>query len=215
VLLTRSPVSPDRSPVLPRLACVRRAASVRPEPGSNSPLEICRRGLAAPSLSIRGWKSPPWTTALKGKTRRLATVSVDPGPGNSWSSCPESRVIRPPHFMDTPWRATGSNPKGGVHVHWLLAHCAVFKERDALRPSSSRCGFGHVGPPTAVGFRTTVARGLQASLAVDLLPRPTRTSHPRWWGTHKTTRYALPVQPGFNQSASRQRQPTPSHDRGT
>ena len=40
MLLTRSPVSPPRRVVLPRLACVRRAASVRPEPGSNSPLEI-------------------------------------------------------------------------------------------------------------------------------------------------------------------------------
>ena len=38
VLLTRSPVSPPRKADLPRLACVRRAASVRPEPGSNSPL---------------------------------------------------------------------------------------------------------------------------------------------------------------------------------
>jgi hypothetical protein len=37
VLLTRSPLSPDRSQVLVRLACVRHAASVHPEPGSNSP----------------------------------------------------------------------------------------------------------------------------------------------------------------------------------
>jgi hypothetical protein len=43
VLLTRSPVSTPRRVLLPRLACVRRAASVRPEPGSNSPLEICKR----------------------------------------------------------------------------------------------------------------------------------------------------------------------------
>jgi hypothetical protein len=39
VLLTRPPLAARRQPV--RLACIRRAASVRPEPGSNSPDE-CR-----------------------------------------------------------------------------------------------------------------------------------------------------------------------------
>ena len=37
VLRTRSPLSPGQALVIARLACVRRAASVRPEPGSNSP----------------------------------------------------------------------------------------------------------------------------------------------------------------------------------
>lgn len=37
VLLTRSPLIPDRSRIIVRLACVKHAASVRPEPGSNSP----------------------------------------------------------------------------------------------------------------------------------------------------------------------------------
>ena len=36
VLLTRPPLALNRSSPLVRLACVRRAASVRPEPGSNS-----------------------------------------------------------------------------------------------------------------------------------------------------------------------------------
>jgi hypothetical protein len=36
VLRTRPPLVPRRTPV--RLACVKRAASVRPEPGSNSPI---------------------------------------------------------------------------------------------------------------------------------------------------------------------------------
>ena len=35
-LLTRSPLSKNRNPYSVRLACVRHAASVRPEPGSNS-----------------------------------------------------------------------------------------------------------------------------------------------------------------------------------
>ena len=42
VLLTRSPLGSSRasSGALVRLACVKHAASVRPEPGSNSPLRI-------------------------------------------------------------------------------------------------------------------------------------------------------------------------------
>ena len=37
-LLTRPPLSTHRSEILVRLACMKHAASVRPEPGSNSPL---------------------------------------------------------------------------------------------------------------------------------------------------------------------------------
>ena len=37
VLLTRSPLIPGRNRIIVRLACVKHAASVRPEPGSNSP----------------------------------------------------------------------------------------------------------------------------------------------------------------------------------
>ena len=40
VLLTRSPLIPARKRFTVRLACVKHAASVRPEPGSNSPLMI-------------------------------------------------------------------------------------------------------------------------------------------------------------------------------
>jgi hypothetical protein len=37
VLLTRSPLINHRNGIIVRLACVKHAASVRPEPGSNSP----------------------------------------------------------------------------------------------------------------------------------------------------------------------------------
>src|SRR4029453_8286345 len=39
VLLTRSPLEYPRRSLSARLACVKHAASVRPEPGSNSPLK--------------------------------------------------------------------------------------------------------------------------------------------------------------------------------
>src|SRR4028119_2277599 len=40
VLLTRSPLVYSRRSLTARLACVKHAASVRPEPGSNSPLNF-------------------------------------------------------------------------------------------------------------------------------------------------------------------------------
>src|SRR5690606_23737146 len=40
VLLTRSPLEYPRRGLSARLACVKHAASVRPEPGSNSPLRL-------------------------------------------------------------------------------------------------------------------------------------------------------------------------------
>ena len=41
VLLTRSPLEYPRKGLSARLACVKHAASVRPEPGSNSPTKTC------------------------------------------------------------------------------------------------------------------------------------------------------------------------------
>src|SRR3712207_3527034 len=46
VLLTRSPLVYPRRGLTARLACVKHAASVRPEPGSNSPLNSVDVGLA-------------------------------------------------------------------------------------------------------------------------------------------------------------------------
>ncbi len=47
VLLTRPPLSSVEQvpPYSARLACIRHAASVRPEPGSNSPLKLRFRGI--------------------------------------------------------------------------------------------------------------------------------------------------------------------------
>ena len=39
MLLTRSPLIPQQAGIIVRLACVKHAASVHPEPGSNSPLK--------------------------------------------------------------------------------------------------------------------------------------------------------------------------------
>ena len=49
MLLTRSPLIQEQAPFTVRLACVKHAASVRPEPGSNSPLKLFGGGLIMPA----------------------------------------------------------------------------------------------------------------------------------------------------------------------
>src|SRR5579859_55883 len=67
VLLTRPPLAGRSQPV--RLACIRRAASVRPEPGSNSPDEMralphgerrFRRYHPLPCGSVAPWLPKVW-----------------------------------------------------------------------------------------------------------------------------------------------------------
>ena len=50
-LLTRSPLSKNRSLYSVRLACVRHAASVRPEPGSNSQ-KVVSKALEVPQIKV-------------------------------------------------------------------------------------------------------------------------------------------------------------------
>jgi hypothetical protein len=52
VLLTRSPLEYPRRGLSARLACVKHAASVRPEPGSNSPIRLDARN-RGPGTSLR------------------------------------------------------------------------------------------------------------------------------------------------------------------
>ena len=51
VLLTRPPLIREQAPFTVRLACVRRAASVRPEPGSNSLKFVSNRGFPRSNLA--------------------------------------------------------------------------------------------------------------------------------------------------------------------
>ena len=51
VLLTRSPLVYSRRSLTARLACVKHAASVRPEPGSNSPLKTTEEKPSQPLIN--------------------------------------------------------------------------------------------------------------------------------------------------------------------
>src|SRR6476620_921544 len=52
VLLTRSPLVYPRKGLTARLACVKHAASVRPEPGSNSPLNAQQKTTPTTGIAL-------------------------------------------------------------------------------------------------------------------------------------------------------------------
>src|SRR4051812_16723422 len=60
VLLTRSPLVYPRRGLTARLACVKHAASVRPEPGSNSPLKSLDVGCEHPVIDSVGVSRQEW-----------------------------------------------------------------------------------------------------------------------------------------------------------
>jgi hypothetical protein len=68
VLLTRSPLEYPRRGLSARLACVKHAASVRPEPGSNSPTKTCRKTIPATNQIVTKEKPAKTRPAQTGKT---------------------------------------------------------------------------------------------------------------------------------------------------
>ena len=120
VLLTRSPLGTTRcchQMALARLACVRHAASVHPEPGSNSPSEIvnvhgpegswgCSRRSSV-ALEPHEFDHPSRTDRGDGRCGGLALH--------------HSRLIR---YPDAPRnRSKGASPRGTGFWHWLFTHC--------------------------------------------------------------------------------------------
>src|SRR4029450_13174498 len=70
VLLTRSPLEYPRRGLSARLACVKHAASVRPEPGSNSPTKNYEKPTPdnTSKNAATGIPHPPPKRARQGKT---------------------------------------------------------------------------------------------------------------------------------------------------
>src|SRR5690349_20728635 len=70
VLLTRSPLVYPRRGLTARLACVKHAASVRPEPGSNSPLKsICQ------PQPQKAWKTDYIERSFESETKPITGLS--------------------------------------------------------------------------------------------------------------------------------------------
>jgi hypothetical protein len=145
VLLTRSPLGRPQCCHwlnLVRLACVRHAASVRPEPGSNSPSKT--------------WAPP------------LATAPVDrehPGPGES----PEPRywhrrVVGTTRQIDGALLQTTTPEPGGPEAiarTRSLVLSSVFKER---HPLAGTCSAGSVGAGTHAAVSAMGRAGRRVNL---------------------------------------------------
>ncbi len=126
MLLTRSPVSTNpKVRFVPRLACIKPAASVRPEPGSNSPLRDRK------TLDVLNDTKQRRLESHHDVRRRLDDLI----PHRLWG------------YIKTRWpfNATKAYPSRrdaprfpSVLCHWLLAPCAVLKER-----SHGPAGFRH------------------------------------------------------------------------
>jgi hypothetical protein len=108
VIRTRSPLSPGQALVLARLACIRRAASVRPEPGSNSP----SRSRVPPGIN-RGFLRSE--SCLRRSLNLLGNL------------CRPERV-RGRHGIDM-WVPFPDRDRTTAPALALGFHCSVFKKR--------------------------------------------------------------------------------------
>ena len=94
VLLTRAPLySSPCGDFLARLACVRHAASVRSEPGSNSPIEL--------GVDLPGWGNPHdrWRPAELASSTSLRDFPCTLGRSSARHSGAASKKLRVPHFI--------------------------------------------------------------------------------------------------------------------
>src|SRR5215213_6560221 len=77
VLLTRSPLVYSRRSLTARLACVKHAASVRPEPGSNSPLNSVDFASDKPEVSSTYLEYPGKNCLRERRTAFLPQGIID------------------------------------------------------------------------------------------------------------------------------------------
>ena len=112
MIRTRSPLSPGQALVLARLACIRRAASVRPEPGSNSPSRPRGSPESAGSPSIG--ELPSEVTDLVGQ------LCAAPNP--------PLQLVRVRHGIDM-WSLPSGRNRQTATALALGFHCSVFKKR--------------------------------------------------------------------------------------
>src|SRR4051812_34306302 len=91
VLLTRSPLVYPRRGLTVRLACVKHAASVRPEPGSNSPLKNIAQTRPKPGKQRQKQRVQPLTEPITGSIINQPQRNPHPTPPTT----PKGQPTRP------------------------------------------------------------------------------------------------------------------------
>src|SRR3712207_4026846 len=115
VLLTRSPLIPHRSRITVRLACVKHAASVRPEPGSNSPNNpSTNHSGETPQTRLR-----PHTTSGHQPKRHAVEISNTHRPATRTQHTQAQPTRHPPKYAthNQPSKPVPGAPPGSRHDH--------------------------------------------------------------------------------------------------
>ena len=115
VLLTRSPLEYPRKGLSVRLACVKHAASVRPEPGSNSPNKNPHQNGRIQSEQSEPNKKTP-KTGIKKQNHTLHTGSIRHGKKTTTKTKPPNTLLS---SQTTPHR-----PRNKTRGSWPLTRCA-------------------------------------------------------------------------------------------
>src|SRR2546430_7473451 len=104
VLLTRSPLEYPRKGLSARLACVKHAASVRPEPGSNSPTKTLEKNPGKKSPKTAPNQTPKDPVRHRQEPKTIGTGITNTLLSSQRTTPPEAT---PPHY---PARFVASNP---------------------------------------------------------------------------------------------------------
>jgi hypothetical protein len=131
VLLTRSPLEYPRRSLSARLACVKHAASVRPEPGSNSPLKNNTHNHNPKKAAIHGKKEP---TPGKKQTSSYSPESLPYQRNHPSTPTPPPTPQKEAQTRSQPKQKTGHNKL----IRRLFDTLLSSQESDAHRPPTSR-----------------------------------------------------------------------------
>ena len=128
MLLTRSPLIQNQQagPFTVRLACVKHAASVRPEPGSNSPNKTNK---TRPQPTTNSQPEPTVSTTVQ-KTRPGPTQPQKRGPGK-----PKQNKPQKPHTTNK------SPPCAAPRTKWHKKHDTLSSSQTTHPPRTYRKAF--------------------------------------------------------------------------
>jgi hypothetical protein len=156
VLLTRSPLVYPRRGLTARLACVKHAAIVRPEPGSNSPLKSCgpRTSARDQDRSIPARVGTHWCRLTKGTVDRSVGITPYSSADGAllsfvdfWHAVEFSRIKR------TPLRSLPALPRGNLPKFTRLEERGQ-TDAFSFRIRTPHCDLGvpaRAGPPRLEG----------------------------------------------------------------